>query len=100
MKRKMPLNMMGSLLLLICVFAAGRFGLASAKEARAEEATRILEDSLRRAAVCCYAIEGRYPDTLDYIVDHYGVYVDDAAFAVFYEAFATNIIPDITVIER
>lgn len=89
-----------SLLLVLCVVAAGILGLRAADKARGREAVRVLEDGIRRAAVSCYAIEGRYPDRLDYITENYGVYVDEDKFAVFYEVFASNIMPDVTVLEK
>jgi uncharacterized protein (DUF4213/DUF364 family) len=99
-KKGPPLNLILSLALLCCVLTAAVFGLRSADKASGKESARILEDSIRRAAVSCYAIEGRYPDTLKYLTENYGVYVDEEEFAVFYEVFASNIMPDVTVIER
>ena len=59
-----------------------------------------LEDAVRRAAVTCYASEGIYPPTLAYLEEHYGVQVDESRYTVFYEAFAENLMPDITVVEN
>lgn len=59
-----------------------------------------LEDAVRRAAVTCYASEGIYPPTLAYLEEHYGVQVDKNRYAVFYEVFAENLMPDITVVEN
>lgn len=98
-KRRLPLNRLLSLALLACVAGAALFGLRDADRARGKEGARVLADSIRRAAVSCYAIEGRYPDTLDYLTENYGVYVDEAEYAVFYEVFASNIMPDVTVIQ-
>jgi hypothetical protein len=89
-----------SLILSIVVFASVIYGLHSAEAARGREAKRILEISLRRAAISCYAIEGMYPDTLEYLTDYYGVYVNESKYAVDYSIFASNIMPDITVIEK
>ena len=75
-------------------------GVRQASAAQDAEAKRILEDSLYRAAVSCYAIEGRYPDTLDYLTENYGVVIDNAKYAVFYDIFASNLMPDITVLTR
>ncbi len=100
MRKSFSVNLILSLALLVAVLAAAVFGLRSANAARSREAARVLADSIRRAAVSCYAIEGRYPDTLDYLEENYGVYVNDDAFTVFYEVFATNIMPDVTVIEK
>ena len=65
-----------------------------------EEGRQQLEEALRRAAVACYAAEGIYPPDLDYLEEHYGIQVDEEHYAVFYEVFASNLMPDITVLER
>ena len=59
-----------------------------------------LEEALRRAAVACYAAEGIYPPDLAYLVTHYGVQIDETRYLVVYDAFAQNLMPDITVLER
>ena len=65
-----------------------------------EEAMQQLEESLRRSAVACYAAEGVYPPDLAYLEEHYGVQIDEKHFAVYYDAFASNMMPDITVLEK
>ena len=64
------------------------------------EALQQLEESLRRSAVACYAAEGVYPPDLAYLEEHYGVQIDEKHFAVYYDAFASNMMPDITVLEK
>lgn len=59
-----------------------------------------LEDAVRRATVTCYASEGLYPPTLAYLEEQYGVQVDESRYTVFYEVFAENLMPDITVVEN
>ncbi|MBQ4346980.1 MAG: hypothetical protein IJC39_00850 [Firmicutes bacterium] len=73
-------------------------GLDSAEEARSAEAERIAEDSLRRAAISCYALEGRYPESYEYLKENYGVYVDEERYVVHYMVYASNLMPDIDVI--
>ena len=63
-----------------------------------DQQTKILEDALRRAAVTCYAIEGRYPPSLSYMVDNFGVVVDDEKFIVSYDGWAMNVMPPIRVL--
>jgi len=69
------------------------------KTGEGEKGRQQLEDALRQAAVACYAAEGIYPPTLDYLTDHYGVQVEDR-YIVFYEIFANNLMPEITVLEK
>lgn len=74
--------------------------LANLDGGRGEEGRQQLETSLRRAAVACYAAEGIYPPTLEYLTEHYGVQIDAERYDVFYEVFADNLMPDITVLEK
>ncbi len=67
--------------------------------AQSDEGRQQLETALRRAAVACYAAEGVYPPTLDYLKEHYGVQVGEK-YIVFYDVFASNLMPDITVLEK
>lgn len=64
-----------------------------------DEGRQQLETALRRSAVACYAAEGVYPPTLEYLTEHYGVQIEDE-YIVFYEIFASNLMPDITVLEK
>ena len=57
-----------------------------------------LEDALRRAALSCYASQGYYPPDVEYIEDRYGIQIDRENFAVFYDVFAENIMPEIDVV--
>lgn len=56
-----------------------------------------LKNAVRRAAVACYATEGVYPDSIEYLEDHYGLQVDRDTYTVHYTIFARNIMPVIKV---
>ena len=58
------------------------------------------ERAVREAAVSCYALEGAYPATYEDLKARSGIAVDEEKYAVFYEIFASNIMPEITVVER
>ena len=73
-------------------------GLQQTSESSSAEGLRILEDSLRRAVVMCYAIEGRYPESIEYIEANFGIFIDRTRYVVHYRVFASNILPEITVI--
>lgn len=76
------------------------YGIRYTHEAGRQEEQVILERALKRAAVQCYAIEGRYPPNSAYIQKHYGVIIDEAYYNVYYDVFADNIMPEIQVLER
>ena len=92
----------GLLLPALCVAVLLFFSTAlnSLDQGQGEEAQRQLEEALRRGCVACYAAEGIYPPNLEYLEDHYGIRVDEERYAVFYSAFADNLMPDITVVVR
>ncbi len=85
-----------ALVVLLCFSTA----LSHLRSGRDGEDKRQLEDAIRRAAVACYAAEGIYPPDLGYLQDHYGVQIDGERFTVTYDVFASNLMPDITVLEN
>ena len=84
----------------LAVAAAFLLGLQNASGAVADEQLRMTEDSIRRAAVSCYAAEGSYPQNVQYLVDHYGVQIDEKKFVVNYSIIGSNTMPYIEVVPR
>lgn len=72
--------------------------VSNLENGQSAEARQQLEDSIHRAVVSCYAAEGFYPPTLSYLEEHYGIQIDEDRFTVFYDIFADNLMPDITVL--
>ena len=101
MNRKHRSGLTGLLAALILTAALLWFfsSLSGIRSGEGEEGRQQLEDALRRAAVACYAAEGVYPPTLDYLTAHYGVQVEDR-YVVFNEIFADDLMPEITVLEK
>ena len=73
-------------------------GASKTQEQAAEQAQKLTEESIRRAAVQCYALEGIYPVNIDYLMDHYGIRPDKNRFIIHYQFIADNLLPDISVI--
>ena len=74
--------------------------LDSLDSGREDESLHQLEEALRRGCVACYAAEGIYPPTLDYLTEHYGIQIDTARYTVDYTPIASNLMPDITVLRN
>lgn len=72
-------------------------GFGSLDQTAGAEQLRGAEQAIRRAAVHCYAIEGSYPASLDYLVEKYGILVDEERFLVHYEPMGANLMPTIAV---
>lgn len=88
-----------SILLFAAIAAVFIAGLGSARRGSAAEELRIAEESLRRAVVSCYAVEGTYPESYEYIKENYSVRINEDKYVVLYEIFGSNIMPEITVFE-
>lgn len=99
-KERKELGWLAKLLLIGAMIAVFTFSLMRLDKGSTEIQRRQLEDSIRRACISCYSLEGIYPPTLQYLEEHYGLQINDKHYAVFYEIFAENIMPDITVVIR
>lgn len=73
--------------------------ITNASRSSSAEELRVAQDGIRRAVISCYAVEGEYPESYEYLRDNYGVRVNEDKFVVHYEVFASNIMPDVTVTE-
>ena len=60
----------------------------------------LLREQVRRAAINCYASEGRYPQDVSYLMEYYGLIYDAERYSILYDAFASNIMPDIDVLVK
>jgi len=87
------------LLVIAVAITALMFGLYQAQEANRAEAVRMLEETIMRVVVHSYAVNGRFPESLEYIVENYDIFIDTTRFLVHYEVFAANILPDIRIFE-
>ncbi len=79
-------------LILLFYFA---FGAMNAKSEAEEE--KLVLSAIRRGIVTCYAIEGRYPASLDELCARCGIVYDKTRYAVSYDVFAPNVPPSVSV---
>ena len=64
-----------------------------------EAQTEFVTKAVHNAALTCYAVEGAYPTTLEYLRAHYGLAYDQSRYMVRYDSFGSNLMPDISVTE-
>lgn len=84
-------------LALLFLFMAGLSGV-SQKSAR--QRAQNLETAVSRGIAHCYATEGHYPESLEYLKNHYGISYDTDEFFVDYQVLGENIFPDVTIIKK
>lgn len=75
--------------------AAGNVTAASHREELEQ-----VRKNIEKRITMCYAIEGAYPESTDYLLENYGVDYNADKYIVHYEYIADNIRPNLTVIER
>lgn len=59
-----------------------------------------LAEAVERSALQCYVVEGIYPPGISYLEKHYGLRVNREDYYVLYEVFASNIPPEVRVLNR
>lgn len=91
--RTLPLLGLLVALLLALFLITGALGNRAGRQSLS-----LAEQSIRRAAVQCYALEGAYPRDLSDLEERYGVSVDRERYFVDYRYVASNLMPDITVL--
>lgn len=84
----------------VLVLAAFLLSLSRLEQGRQSKGAEQLEKAVRRAAVACYAAEGFYPPDADYLCTHYGIVYEQNQYQIHYDCFASNLMPDITVVEK
>ncbi|MEA4912460.1 MAG: hypothetical protein VB092_07640 [Oscillospiraceae bacterium] len=89
-----------SALLAVLVLAAAFFGLRAAADALEGQTLSYARDSVCRAAALCYAVEGVYPEDVDYLAAHYGLSLDRERYIYHYNALGGNLFPEIYVIAK
>ena len=75
-------------------------GVRQAARVSDEEGLRIAREAIERAVVSCYSLEGVYPATYEDLKAKSGLAIDEDKYIVFYDIFASNIRPSVTVMER
>ena len=92
-------RLMVTLAVFAALFAGVYLLLGKVSSASDSAETELVRDAVRSAVLTCYAVEGAYPANIDYLKEYYGLAYNENAYLVIYDAFATNIMPSIQVIE-
>ena len=67
-------------------------GIGSVSESTLTKQQESLETALGRSISQCYAVEGCYPPSLEYLEQHYGLLYDKNSFFVDYEYYGSNLL--------
>ena len=65
-----------------------------------EQKIDAIRENILSTAVQCYTVEGVFPPNLAYMEEQYGLVVDKDAYIITYDAFSSNVLPDVRVLVR
>ncbi len=82
---------------IIAVFLFGTLKLSGGDTARQKET---LDRAISRTVTYCYAVEGAYPESIEYMKDVYGLTYNEDLFFVDYRVPGGNIRPTYVIIEK
>ena len=88
------------ILAFIVLFVLFLQGIGSVSESTLSKQQESLETALERSISQCYAVEGSYPPSLEYLKQHYGLLYDEDSFFIDYEYYGGNLLPEVTVLRR
>lgn len=86
--------------LALLILAAFLTSVNNLEQDRRREGRQQLEEAVRNAAVACYAAEGAYPPDVAYLQQHYGLQYSQEDYSLYYTLEASNLMPEITVLEK
>ena len=99
-KEKKSITAYSPILILVVVLLGFSIFANSMTDNNASREKEILQNAIDRSITQCYALEGVYPDNLEYLEEEYGLIYNTEHFFVDYQYIGSNLRPDITIIER
>lgn len=61
---------------------------------------QLLENTIRKYAVQCYALEGSYPESIQYLEKNYVLTLDKDKYVYHYKFIGSNMMPEVYVFEK
>ena len=98
--RKRQQSVVRMLMLLLIAILLATVAFLGARQAVREQSALSMRTAILESAKQCCAVEGVYPQSIDYLVDHYGLVINDRDYLITYECYADNVVPSVAVVPR
>lgn len=100
-KRELPalVRYLPTVIIFILIALIMIFAVADVNSTSKSEGLAVTEKSIRRAVITCYAQEGHYPESIEYLQENYGLNISDD-YIVSYDIFSPDIMPQIMVYRK
>lgn len=86
-----------SLLIFFIFVAIFWNGFSNMETNQDQEDIQRVQESIKKGVLECYAVEGKYPESLSYLEKNYGVYVNEERYLIHYNYQGANLYPDYTI---
>lgn len=96
-KKKLEAGPLFGIALFVICFIFFFVAVANVSNEVDENELEALRTAIDKAVTTCYAIEGKYPESIEYIEENYGVVIDWDKYAVIYDRLSANIKPNVVV---
>lgn len=93
-------KMFFSIFFLVAILFLFLQGLGAVSARSKEEQKRSLEEAIHRNIIHCYTVNGFYPESLEDLLESSPLLYDDSRYIIHYQPVASNLMPDVTVLER
>lgn len=93
-------NLLLSLAFFLLLFSICSFALQKITTKTEEEECFALQQAIQKSVAHFYAIEGHYPESLDYLKEEYSISYDTDKYFIDYQIWGENIFPEITIIQK
>lgn len=89
-----------SILFFILIIGAFIFFMSALTTTKEDGSKDLLASTLERDITHCYAVEGQYPPSVDYLESRYGLTYDKHKYKVDYTLVGANIRPTFIILEK
>lgn len=96
-KKKMQAGPLFGIVLFVVCFLFFFVAVGNVSDEVSDNELQTLKRAIDKAVTTCYAIEGYYPENVEYIEKNYGVVIDYDRFSVVYDLLGYNIKPNVIV---
>lgn len=93
-------NIFLSFLIFIGTMIMFSYGFQNSSSANKEEDLTRVDNAIKTAILECYSIEGEYPQSLTYLEENYGLYINEDKYTIHYMYIASNIMPESQVFRK
>jgi len=97
-KRGILRDLLMPVLIFALILAVFMLALGNAGKSAESQRQKSLYEAVMRTVVHCYALEGRYPPSVAYMEEVYGLQIDRGTFNVVYDIFGSNVMPVVQVL--